>query len=345
MQAYLRACERAVRASPTNEIVLGATVDHLVMERGAVAGAVIAAADGAPRMVRSRWTLLATGGFQGDRDLTRELIHPQAASMPLRSNPWSAGDGLRLGLAAGAVFGPQDAGFYGHLVPNGVALDDPALFAELALYYSEHGMLFNVNGERFVDETLGDHLSTMAVLAQPEARALLVADQRVHDEWIVGTYVEGMPPRDTFEAVHRHGARCAVPDVLDDFNYMPEEWGYPGERIREAIDRANETLRQDPAGLEPGRQMDAVPLDRPPYYVVDVQPAITYTLGGLLIDTEARTLDAAGAAIPGLLAAGGDAGGLYVRAYAGGLAAALVLGLRAASTASARHELTGVERG
>jgi len=37
--------------------------------------------------------------------------------------------------------------------------------------------------------------------------------------------------------------------------------------------------------------------------------------------------------IPGLLAAGAHAGGRYVRAYAGGLAAALVFGLRAARTA------------
>jgi hypothetical protein len=44
-------------------------------------------------------------------------------------------------------------------------------------------------------------------------------------------------------------------------------------------------------------------------------------------------LDEGGSPIPGLLAAGADAGGLYVRAYAGGLAAALVFGLRAARTA------------
>lgn len=332
MQAYLRTCERVVLASSTNEILLGATVERLVMEDGAVCGAVVTGADGTSRAINSRSTLLATGGFQGDRELTAELIHDQAASMPLRSNPWSIGDGLRLGLGAGGVFGEDDAGFYGHLVPNGVPLDDPVLFVELALYYSEHGMLFNVNGERFVDETIGDHLSTMAVLAQPEGRALLVADQRVHDDWIVASYVEGIAPFDKFAAVHRHGARCAVPDGLDDFAYMPEEWGYPGDRIREAIERANETLRDDPGGLTPGRQLDALPLDRPPYYVVDVQAAITFTLGGLLIDEQARVVDATGTPIPGLLAAGADAGGVYVRAYAGGLAAALVFGLRAAST-------------
>ena len=43
-----------------------------------------------------------------------------------------------------------------------------------------------------------------------------------------------------------------------------------------------------------------------------------------------------GEPIPGLLAAGSDTGGLYVRAYAGGIASALVFGLTAARTAM-RH--------
>ena len=48
-------------------------------------------------------------------------------------------------------------------------------------------------------------------------------------------------------------------------------------------------------------------------------------------------LDASGNVIPGLLAAGADAGGVFNRAYAGGLACALVFGLRAAATATAGH--------
>jgi succinate dehydrogenase/fumarate reductase flavoprotein subunit len=76
-----------------------------------------------------------------------------------------------------------------------------------------------------------------------------------------------------------------------------------------------------------------MPIDQPPFYVVEAVPAITFTFGGLRIDPHARVLDEDDRPIPGLLAAGADAGGLYVRAYAGGLAAALVFGLRAASTA------------
>ena len=66
-----------------------------------------------------------------------------------------------------------------------------------------------------------------------------------------------------------------------------------------------------------------------------VVAAITHTIGGLRVDTSARVLDDAGAPIPGLWAAGVDAGGVATGGYASGLAQALVLGLAAAESALA----------
>jgi len=63
---------------------------------------------------------------------------------------------------------------------------------------------------------------------------------------------------------------------------------------------------------------------------VRVATGVTHTLGGLLVDTRARVLDGAGEPIPGLHAAGNDAGGIFAGGYGSGLAAALVLGLAAA---------------
>ena len=63
---------------------------------------------------------------------------------------------------------------------------------------------------------------------------------------------------------------------------------------------------------------------------VHVTTGVTHTLGGLRVDTRARVLDEAGGPIPGLHAAGNDAGGIFTGGYGSGLAAALVLGLAAA---------------
>jgi succinate dehydrogenase/fumarate reductase flavoprotein subunit len=201
----------------------------------------------------------------------------------------------------------------------------------VTFYHSEHGVLLNRAGRRFVDETVGDHLSTLAVLDQPDARALFVCDQRVHDEWMLRPYVEGVEPIDAFKLAYRQGARCAVADDLDEFGYLPGEWGYPGPAVRRSLESFNAACR---AGrVDPARARDATPLVDPPYYITELVPAMTFTFGGVLIDVQARALDPVGKPIPGLLAAGADSGGLWHRAYAGGVATAIVFGLGAADTA------------
>lgn len=331
MASYLLACERLVR--DRGELIVGAAAERLLFEDGAVVGAEIRTRSGEGRTIRARSTVLATGGFGGDPALRAEHIHPLAEDLTLRANPHSVGDGLRLGLEVGAAFGPPNAGFYGHLIPSKVVYNNPFEFTDLTFYHSEHGVLLNLEGRRFCDETIGDHLNTLYVLEQPEARALLVYDQRVHDEWMMAPYVKGVEPLDKFQLAYRRGARAAIADELEEFEALPDEWGYPGP---ESLATLLEFNRQCEAGApSPGRKLDAEPLLKPPFYVIEVIPAITFTFSGLMIDPQARVLDESGNAIPGLLAAGADAGGVFTRAYAGGLACALVFGLQAAATAMA----------
>jgi succinate dehydrogenase/fumarate reductase flavoprotein subunit len=329
MANYLLACERIVRER--GELLLQASAEELLVEDGAVAGAAVRTATGDQVIVRARSTLLATGGFGGDAGLRAQHLHPLAGDLPLRANVHSTGDGLRLGQGAGAAFGRPGAGFYGHLVPSHIAYTNPYEFVELTFYHGEHGIIINLDGRRFCDETLGDHLTAMAVLEQPQARALMICDQRVHEQWMLTPYVAGTEAPDKFQLAYRRGARAAIAEDVDEFEALPEEWGYPGAVVRDTLRAFNEQCRR--GAPEPGRRRDREPLVDPPYYVIEVVPAITHPFGGLLIDDRARVLGDDGEPIAGLLAAGADAGGLFHRAYAGGLCAALVFGLQAARTA------------
>jgi succinate dehydrogenase/fumarate reductase flavoprotein subunit len=331
MANFLLACERTLREAGGCDVLLATRTERLLLEDGRVSGARVIDGAGDVREIRARSTLLATGGFGGDPELRAELIHPQARDMTLRANGGSVGDGLRLGRAVGAAFGPRNAGFYGHLIPSHVAYTNPYEFATLTFYHSEHGVLLNLEGRRFCDETIADHVSPMRLLEQPEARALLICDQHVHDHWMMRPYVEGVEPVDKFRLAYRRGARCAVAEDLDEFAELPDEWGYPGLAVLRSLRDFNEQCELGQP--RPARANDARPLTEPPYYVIEVIPAITFSFGGLRIDPRARVLDEAGAPIPGLLAAGADTGGVFVRAYAGGLANALIFGLQAAATA------------
>jgi len=85
--------------------------------------------------------------------------------------------------------------------------------------------------------------------------------------------------------------------------------------------------------IEAARRAGGTVVERDGRIAVHVAAAVTHTIGGLRIDEHARVLDERSAPIPGLYAAGADAGGISTGGYASGLAAALVFGRIAAEAA------------
>lgn len=328
---YLNACAREIKAGG-GEVHTNVSVGELLTEGDTVVGATATLANGDSLQIQSRTVLLATGGFQANAELIDQHLHPLASSFPLRSNPHSDGGGLRLAQSVDADLGLTDAGFYGHLLPAGLPFRDSGDFVALALYYSEHALLFNVENARFFDETQGDHLTAMALMEQPEARGLLVADSRVYEDWICGSYVEGAVSVDKYTEVAKRGGRCGVAETLEELEYLPEEWGYDGAVIADEIRRINAAGQK----VIPPREYDFAPLDRGPYYIIETSPAVTFPFVGIRISDDTSVLRPDGSPIQGLLGAGSDTGGVYRRAYAGGLAPALVFGLRAGDAAT-RH--------
>lgn len=326
---YLHACVKEIKAGG-GQVLTGMQVLGLITEGETVVGADVRAKGGEAAQIRAGHVLLATGGFQANAELVEQYLHPSASQFPLRSNPNSDGGGLNLAQSVGADVGPRDAGFYGHLLPAGLPFRDSGDFVGLSLYYSEHALLFNLENSRFIDETQGDHLTAMALMEQPESRGLLIADSRVYEDWICGSYVEGAVAVDKYTEVAKRGGRCGIAESLEEFEYLPEEWGYDGAAIAEKIRRINAAGQK----VLPPREYDFAPLDRGPYYIIETTPAVTFPLVGIRIDDQSSVLRADGTPIPGLLAAGSDVGGIYRRAYAGGISAALVFGLRAGDAAT-----------
>jgi fumarate reductase flavoprotein subunit len=73
-------------------------------------------------------------------------------------------------------------------------------------------------------------------------------------------------------------------------------------------------------------------IQKPPFYAIPVSPGITYTMGGIKIDSYSRVLDEHDKVISGVYAVGSTTGGLEggeMSGYIGGLCKAAVTGLRA----------------
>jgi fumarate reductase flavoprotein subunit len=134
-------------------------------------------------------TVLATGGFQADRELVREHVTPEADSLLLRAARWSTGDGLRLGLAAGGSASDGLGEFYGRNMPAPPARVDEAGFVPLVQLYARHATVTNERGERFEARAWSEVDVVQWTARQPGARAWYrvepdALDRRVRDRTV-----------------------------------------------------------------------------------------------------------------------------------------------------------------
>jgi succinate dehydrogenase/fumarate reductase flavoprotein subunit len=329
---HLRSCVVSVE-SASGHVLLGCSVERLLVDAsGSVVGARVHDASDVVD-IEARSTILATGGFQGDRELLRTRVSARPELLHLRSNPCSRGDGMRLGTSVGAVASDDNHGFYGHLVPFPGPLESPELFRPLSQYHSSHSLLFDQSGERFLDESRGDHWNAQAVAALPSSTALLVWDEGVQQDHVLQPYIHGHDVEDKARLAMSRGAHCVILPSLEAVADAVDPWGYAGRRMASSVHEYNAVVERTPESLEPGRSASRRQLTRAPFYAMEVAPAITFTYAGLRINDRCQALQADGGVVPGLLVAGADVGDVYRAGYCGGLALALVTGVRAAETA------------
>jgi len=115
--------------------------------------------------------ILATGGFAADPALVREHVTSEADHLLVRAAPGSTGDGLRLGLSAGAKLGPGLAQVYARAMPAPPARVDPADFVRLSQLYARHAEVTNERGERYETATWSEIDTAQWMARQPRARA------------------------------------------------------------------------------------------------------------------------------------------------------------------------------
>ena len=148
--------------------------------------------------------VLATGGYPADRELLREHVTDQADHLFLRAAPGNAGDGLRLGVAAGGATSTGLDEIYGRNMPAPparVAADD---YVGLAQLYARHAEVRNEAGRLYEARTWSETDVVQWTARQPRARAWFrVAqdslDVRVRDrtvaEMVDGAEASGAPVR------------------------------------------------------------------------------------------------------------------------------------------------------
>ena len=264
----------------------------------------MAASSAGGEEIRARAVLLATGGFQGDTELVKRFLGWDADRMLVRSNRGSVGDGFRLAASAGAAASSGLGRFYGHTVASPLSSFEPGSYLPLAQYHSKWCILVNRQGRRYHDEALGDEVANQMTLRQP-GRARRAAVRRVGAQ-----RARGEPPyphgrSSTASSTPARWARGSRPRRRSRSWWRGwPKWGVDAAGLADTLERYEHGGAQDAPITAP------VPLREAPFWAVEFQPTITFTLGGVRVDPWGRVLDRDGAVVSGLYCAGGDAGGL-----------------------------------
>jgi succinate dehydrogenase/fumarate reductase flavoprotein subunit len=328
--AYMQRCEALV-VSQGGWVLRSTRVDRLVIDDGAVRGVIARDASGLTVVIRGRGSVLATGGFQGDPSMLHEQFGANAQQLLLRANPHSTGDGLRLGLQAGADLAGDLSSFYGHLIAWPLIEFGPREYQRMSLSrWIPQGILINLSGERFADESIGWQWCATMTAKQPRARAAIVVDAAGHARGRAATEQRrgGGGDFGTLDEIRGAGARVESRETIAELASVLAGWGYDTSRLPVTIARYNDVI-DGGAPDSPPRRWERHRFGPGPFTAFDTRPAITGTQGGLRTDESARVIDRGGRPIPGLFVAGTDAGDFYNGGYAGNLSVACVFGMSA----------------
>ncbi len=301
------------------EAGVGVRYEHaaqqLVRDAGGRVRAVRAATPGGLVDFEARGgVVLACGGFQANVQMRVAHLGRFTDGLILRGSRYNTGEGIQMALDIGA----QPAGQWGDYHSAVIDARSPKTECGVtALYNFQMGIIVDTQGRRFLDEGEDWRDNTYvkfgkAIAEHGDGLAFCIFDQQAYrrPEFQRAWYPVAPPiVADTLEEL---ATALAVPAeslvrTVREFNAAVQ----PGELDFDRLDG------KAAVGITPPKSNWALSIAEAPFVAVPVTGGITFTFGGLKIDTSARVIDMAGRVIEGLYAAGEPIGELYYYNYPG----------------------------
>jgi 3-oxo-5alpha-steroid 4-dehydrogenase len=283
MQKLIAEAERAGARTETSVLCERLIVD----EDGRVIG-VHATTAGEPRNYRAqRGVVLCAGGFVNNREMIRQYAPALRKARFRASTEGDDGRGIRMGMGAG-----------------GAAIRMSMGSVTLPFYPPKklmRGIFVNQHGQRFMPEDVYQGRAGEIALLQQDGRVWLVLDD------------------ESFERPVFAGGEIHAAETIEE---LERELGFAAGSLQAtiALYNAGAERGEDPVFHKAAEHV--APLRTPPFGAIDLSwdKAIyaCFTLGGLATDTESRVLNADGAPVPGLWAAGRTAASISSPGYSSG---------------------------
>jgi tricarballylate dehydrogenase len=280
---------------------------------GPISGVRVRSVDGAEHLMRTTQVVLATGGFEGDREeVGRRIPGGETIDTVSVGTRVNTGGGIAAAVAVGAAKAGQYDG--SHLEP----VDPRADVTEPLIMSWQWGILVDPEGKRFMDEVaqpIDRQFDFVAkeVLARG-GRAYAIADAGIKARSPLYSMVNNTP---------------LAPIRADSLEELADALGVDRAGLVATVAEYNAACSDDPfdpmtidgkhtVGLTPPKSYWAQPLTEAPFEAFPVGVQICFTFEGLKVDGTTHVLDQDGAVIPGLRAAGEIVGTFYGNTYPAG---------------------------
>lgn len=292
---------------------------ELLVEDGKISGVTVNK-QGKVIDVTSKSVVIASGGFQASAEKRTRYLGRSWDLAKVRGTPFNTGGGIDMAMNIGA----SSAGNWSGCHAVGWDRNAPE-FGDLSVGdgFQKHsypfGVMVNANGQRFVDEGADFRNYTYAkygrvILDQPGNFAWQIFDSKVthllRDEYRIkqatkvkadsleelSTLLEGVDPVAFLQQISEYNASIQT-----------------GTPFNPNIKDGRKTV-----GLDVPKSNWANTLDSGPFEAYAVTCGITFTFGGLRINTDAAVQNIDQTSIDGLFAAGEAVGGIFYHNYPGG---------------------------
>jgi fumarate reductase flavoprotein subunit len=291
------------------QILASTPATDLVVEDGAVTGVYAAGEVGELQVNAARGVVIATGGFGSDDEMFARYANKDRSTVKYWGTAGHDGDGIRMGVAAGADLHKPGAIMWGTTcLPNCTMYDDPVVVA----FCLAMNLQVNEDAQRFCAQGPTSDFTYIANAFSSQGKVVTIMSQadidRIATEGFVSPMageIEAIPP---FADLVAADEDIVAFDTLDE---VAEHFGINPQKLAETVERYNgycETGVDEEFGLDP---IYLHPLTEGPYYAAPMMASYWTTVGGLRVSPEMRVMNTEGEPIKGLFAVGSDAGGIY----------------------------------
>jgi fumarate reductase flavoprotein subunit len=305
------------------DVRLSCPVTQLLKTSGAATGALVEQ-DGDEVELRAPAVVVASGGYLSNKEWVKKFTGFELGVdvVPV-GNVGKTGDGIRMAWEAGAGKSGVEVLELLRIGPLG-----PGHLEKSPLEYAavQPELWVDSDGRRFCDETVTFYETAMGNASARTRNGCsytildTAAVERLMTRGIDKSHGTGLRPGAQLPDLARdleNALQSGDPEVFgaDSVEELAGKIEVPPAELRSAVDEYNRFAlqRHDDLFAKDPQFMRA--LVGPRFYAIRARTICLGTMGGIRINERCEAVDANGKAIPGLYAAGYDAGGMYGDSY------------------------------